>query len=131
MALEEEEGILDLGDTIKTGIPRKSGHDIWLYLMARGFDKFDNMLVNLNGSTDFKPYLFARSMILKIPEDEIRYKLIKMFDDEIEKIRKEPGLSNEDRGLKRLILAQNVLGEVMAYVDEYIGLSRTIVIPKM
>ncbi len=131
MALEEEDGILDLGDTIKTGIPRKSGHDIWLYLMARGFDKFDNMLQNMTSTTDFKPPLFVRSMILKIPEDKIRYEMIQKYDEEMKKIREMRDISNDERGYLRILTAQNILGEVMAYVDEYIGLSRTIVIPKM
>ncbi|MFA4973296.1 MAG: hypothetical protein WC683_11830 [bacterium] len=127
----EDEGVTDLGEAgLKTGIAPKSAPEAWLYSMLNGFNRFDILMMNLNGPTDQRPYWYVRNLIIKIPEDDIRIDLLKRLDTEIRKINA-LDVKNEVKGELKILAAQNAAGEVIAYADEYIGIANTIIIAKV
>ena len=129
--IDDDSGVVDLGDAgLKTGIPLKSAPDAWLINVFNGLTRMDFIIQTLQGYTDPRMYLFVRNLIIKIPEDDIRVNLLRALDEEIAKIDASTA-SNEEKGLYRIIAAQNAAGSVVAYFDEYVGISRTLVIGKI
>jgi hypothetical protein len=130
--IDDDSGVVDLGaEGLKTGIPLKSAPDAWLINVFNGLTRMDFIIQTLQGYTDPRMYLFVRNLIIKIPEDNIRENLLRALDNEIIRINALPDLSNEEKGLHRIIASQNAAGSVVAYFDEYVGISRTLVIGKI
>lgn len=129
--IDDDSGVVDLGDAgLKTGIPPKSAPEAWLVNLLNGLTRFDFIIQTLQGTTDPRIYYFVRNLIIKIPEDEIRMNLLKNLDAEMVRINNLP-LGNEEKGELKILTAQNAAGQVVSYADEYIGISKTIVIPKI
>ena len=129
--IDDDSGVVDLGvEGLKTGIPPKSAPEAWLINVFNGLTRFDFIIQTLQGSTDPRIYFFVRNLIIKIPEDKIRENLLMALDKEIDRINKMT-ISNEEKGELRILAAQNAAGQVVAYADEYVGISRTIIIPKI
>ena len=133
--LDDDSGVVDLGDEgLKTGIPLKSAPDAWLINVFNGLTRMDYIIQTLQGYTDARVYLYVRNLIIKIPEDKIRIGMLKALDEEIARIDAlpvGPNLTNEDKGRLRIIACQNAAGGVVGYFDEYVGISRTLVIGKI
>jgi len=125
--MEALEGIIPTESGLKTGIPPKSAPEAYLFNVLNGFSMFDQLILNLNGVTDFRVYFFVRNVIMKIPEDEIRMNLLKALDIEIKRIDALE-IPNEERSQLKILTAQNAMGQVMSYLDEYIGIAKTVVI---
>lgn len=129
--IDDDSGVVDLGEAgLKTGIPQKTGPDMWLLNVLNGFARFDYIIQTLQGFTDPRPYLQARNLIIKIPEDAIRTALLKALDEEVKRIN-DQALSNDEKGELKILTAQNAVGQVSSYVDEFIGIAKTIVIPRI
>ena len=129
--IDDDSGVVDLGvEGLKTGIPPKSAPEAWLINVFNGLTRFDFIIQTLQGSTDPLIYFFVRNLIIKIPEDRIRENLLMALDKEIDRINKMT-ISNDEKGELRILTAQNAVGQVVAYADEYVGISRTIIIPKI
>ena len=129
--LDDDSGVVDLGsEGLKTGIPPKSAPEAWLINVFNGLSRFDMIIQTLQGNTDPRIYYYVRNLIIKIPEEEIRTNLLKALDAEMERINALP-VDNERKGELRILTAQNAAGQVVSYFDEYVGISRTIVIAKI
>ena len=129
--LDDDSGVVDLGaEGLKTGIPPKSAPEAWLINVFNGLSRFDMIIQTLQGSTDPRIYYYVRNLIIKIPEEEIRTNLLKQLDAEMERINALP-IDNERKGELRILTAQNAAGQVVSYFDEYVGISRTLVIAKI
>ena len=129
--LDDDSGVVDLGtEGLKTGIPPKSAPEAWLINVFNGLSRFDMIIQTLQGSTDPRIYYYVRNLIIKIPEEKIRTELLKALDAEMERINALP-IDNERKGELKILTAQNAAGQVVSYFDEYVGISRTIVIAKI
>jgi hypothetical protein len=129
--IDDDTGVVDLGDgTLKTGIPPKSAPEAWLNNVFIGQQRFDQIIQTLQGHTDPRIYYFARNLIIKIPEDTIRKDLLVKLDEEVARIN---GLkiSSEEKGSLVILTAQNAVGQVTSYADEFVGIARTLVIRKI
>ena len=127
---DDDSGVVDLGDELKTGIPMKSAPEAWLINILNGMMRGDLIVAGLQGYTDPRMYLHARGQIVKIPDSGIRLRLLKQLDDEIARIESST-LTNEEKGLHKIIASQNALGGVMDYFDEFVGIVRTLTIKKI
>ena len=129
--IDDDSGVVDLGaEGLKTGIPPKSAPEAWLINVFNGLSRFDMIIQTLQGNTDPRIYYYVRNLIIKIPEEDIRTKLLTALDEEMERINALP-IDNERKGELRILTAQNAAGQVVSYFDEYVGISRTIVIAKI
>ena len=129
--MDDDSGVVDLwAEGLKTGIPPKSSPEAWLINIFNGMQRSDLIIASLTGYTDPRMYLHARGQIVKIPDMEIRTRLLRQLDEEIARIEGE-NLTNEEEGLQKIIAAQNALGGVMDYFDEFVGIVRTLTIKKI
>jgi len=111
-----EDGTVEYQDGVGLGIPPKEGDITWKISVFRHIEYFTRTLQNLNGPTDLRPYLLARMIVLHHPDRA--EELLKELDTEMEKVPQRMDLDNEEKGLLRILIAQNALGPVITAIGE-------------
>lgn len=125
-----ETTIQDMGDGIDTGIPMRSATDFYIADVLRGIARYEQSLQNMTGVTDIRPQLLGRAVIMKILDDDIRKDLLDKLDKEIDRINTE-AYENNKKSFEVLICIQNAHGQVYSYLDQFLGISKHLVIGKL
>lgn len=110
-------------------LPRQSVNQQYFQSVMLIIRTFDIALGNLTRVDDPRPKILARQIINRVLDDTIKYKLIDAFDrklSEIDNLKDSFGNSlSEDRKCEeRIKVSQDIAGEVIAYMDEYIALHK-------
>jgi hypothetical protein len=131
MAFSTETSFQSTEEGLDTGISLKSGTDYYINDVLRGIARYEQSLQNMQGVTDIRPRLLGRAVILKILDDEIREELLDKLDCEIDRITNQEGANNDQKAHEILIAIQNSHGQVYSFLDQFLGISKHLMLGKI
>ncbi|MFA4973270.1 MAG: hypothetical protein WC683_11700 [bacterium] len=120
---------LTQGDRTALEIPMRSGNDLYVASFVAAIAAVDGAISSMNSITDFRPVLLTRQLIVRITDDEIRYRLFAKLDEMIAKI--DQAKPPDERAQERFKILQIIEGECVAFLDEHVGVSRKMTIAEM
>lgn len=118
----ENDGAADAGAG-PAKIARQSVQELYLQKTLEAIRSFDYVLTNLTGTTDKRPKYIARQIINRILDDEIRHNLLREFDKKVSEINARQA-SNEQKADEITQVSIDAVGEVVAYLDEFLNIHR-------
>lgn len=110
-----------LEQTTSTGIALKGIQQQYLLNLMDALSKMDTSIAAMSGSTDFRPVLMGRQVILRVPEESIRKAILSALDEELTRISKDV-LDNEKKSRSSIIAVQNAVAQVVTYMDSYLAI---------
>lgn len=111
------------GESRLMRLPKKSIQSEYLLSTLMVIRTFDIMLGDLKRIDDPRPTILARQIINRVLDDEIRFKLLDAYDAKLAEATKAQG-SADDRAAQKIRIAQDFVGEVNGYMDEFFALHK-------
>jgi hypothetical protein len=110
------------GEEIVTSIPKFNLHHNLLQEIVAAAHQMDIGIVAARGGPDIRPLMLARQVIIRIPDDNARDRILMRLDDMIATCS---GSYYLDRSHFITFCAQLAIGDVFGYLDASIGLSES------
>jgi hypothetical protein len=111
--------------SINLGISKRGSKDGYLMLFFQSRSDLGNIIQQWTDWTDPRIMIYTKFLITSITDDEIRGNIMKKLNTRLKEID-DLKVSN-DKSSKEIIEACiDVLGDVTAFYDEFLGISHTI-----
>lgn len=110
---------------ISLGIPKKGAKDGYLMLFFSARNELGNIINGWKDWTDPRIIIYTKFLITGITDDEIRAKVMLKLNDKLKEIE-EKKLSNDKASKENIDACVEVLGDITAFYDEYLGISHSI-----
>lgn len=111
-------------DEISLNLPKKSSHEVYLFLVSNTLNAYKQIIFTLAGNTDPRVVPATRQCILQIIDDDIRMKLLKALANGIAYVESRTDLDPGQKGSLQIEICQNAVAQVYSYLDEFIGLAK-------
>jgi hypothetical protein len=103
--------------------PQRGAKDGYLQLFFVSRQQMGRIISDENaGVTDPRLVTYTKYLISSITDDKIRYNVMKKYKDLLEEIKGE-GIGNEEKFDKIVDVSMEVLGDVTAFYDEFLGIT--------
>jgi hypothetical protein len=110
---------------ITLGIPKRGAKEGYLMLFFSARAALGNIIAQMEDPTDPRFLMFTKFLISSITDDDIRDDVMKKLQTELKKVDTSGG-TNEEKAHKRNDVCMEILGDVTAFYDEYLGVSHTV-----
>jgi hypothetical protein len=107
------------------GTPKRGAKEGYLMLFFSSRASLGNIIAQMEDATDPRLLMFTKFLISSITDDDIRDDVWKKLDANIKEIDRGDG-TNEEKAKKRNDVCMEILGDVTAFYDEFMGISHTI-----
>lgn len=84
---------------------------------------FDIIIRTMTRADDPRFVVMARQIVNRVLDDEIKYKLLDAFDKNLEALAA-TSMDSNVVSMKKVFAAQDIVGEVNSYLDEYFALHK-------
>ena len=107
------------------GTPKRGAKEGYLMLFFSARASLGNIIAQMEDATDPRFLMFTKFLISSITDDDIRDVIWKKLEKKLQEIDAGAG-TNEDKAKKRNDFCMEILGDVTAFYDEFMGISHTI-----
>jgi len=111
-------------DEISINLPKKSAHEIYLFIVSNALNSYKQIIFTMSGVTDPRIIPATRQCIIQIIDDDIRNKLLAALTRGIEYVESRTDLDPGQKGNLMIEVCQNAVAQVYSYLDEFIGLAK-------
>ena len=119
----------NIDDTPKVFAGR-SGIDLYLAHILFSLNRWDWMISNLTNTGDIRIVPFARTIISKLPDKDVKVQLFKALNSDILAVKNTPNRSTIDKDQKILEICQNAISVVYdPVIKEYVLRETTVILP--
>lgn len=102
--------------------PQRGSKDGYLQLFFLSRQQLGRIIENMQAVTDPRIVVYTRFMISSITDDTLRADAEDLFEEELVKIEKLE-ISNDKKGEMRLQLCMQIQGDIVAFYDQFLGIS--------
>ena len=104
-------------------LPKKNIQTEYLISSLLALRDFDAIIKDMKRTDDPRFIVMARQIINRVLDDEIKFRLLDAFDQRRTDISKSTATADE-KALEMIFAAQDAVGEVNSYYDEFFALHK-------